>query len=235
MPARKSAASEPPASRPNAPDYEIVAENAGDGLLPWTWAVRKLSRSRNYFLSTVRRDRRPHIMPIWGVWVENAFYFSTGKRSVKARNLRANPRCVVCPGDAEEAVILEGVARVVRSRPVLKRFARAYLKKYKWNVSKMNEPVYAVRPRVVFGQIEKTFTKSATRWTFPSTALLLAMFAFTNNASACECELSGPPCQNYFHVDVVFAGTVQSRAPNNRRSPSREHLLTDQAARGRRR
>jgi hypothetical protein len=30
----------------------------------------------------------------------------------------------------------------------------------------MNEPVFIVRPRVVFGQIEKTFTKSATRWQF---------------------------------------------------------------------
>jgi hypothetical protein len=106
-------------------------------------------------------------MPIWGVWVDDVFYFSTGRKSVKAGNLRANPQCVVCPGDAGEAVILEGIARIVRSRPILKRFARAYLKKYKWNVSKMTEPVYGVRPRVVFGQIEKTYTKSATRWTFP--------------------------------------------------------------------
>jgi hypothetical protein len=156
------------ASRPYAVNYGIAGADAGDGLLPWTWAVGRLSKSRNYFLSTARRDRRPHVMPIWGVWLDDAFYFSTGKRSVKARNLRANPRCVVCPGDAGEAVILEGVARIIRSRPILKRFAQAYLKKYKWDVSKMTEPVYAVRPRVVFGQIEKTFTRSATRWTFPT-------------------------------------------------------------------
>jgi hypothetical protein len=30
------------------------------------------------------------------------------------------------------------------------------------------EPLYVVRPRTVFGQIEKTFTKSATRWRFPA-------------------------------------------------------------------
>jgi hypothetical protein len=30
----------------------------------------------------------------------------------------------------------------------------------------MNEPIFAVRPRTVFGFVEKTFPKSATRWNF---------------------------------------------------------------------
>jgi hypothetical protein len=30
----------------------------------------------------------------------------------------------------------------------------------------MNEPIFVVRPRVAFGQIEKTFVKTATRWKF---------------------------------------------------------------------
>jgi hypothetical protein len=30
----------------------------------------------------------------------------------------------------------------------------------------MNEPFFSIRPQVVFGQIEKTFVKTATRWTF---------------------------------------------------------------------
>ena len=166
MPARKRAVIEPRAGRPHAPGYGIAAPDAGDKLLPWRWAVRRLSKSRNYFLSTVKRDRRPHVMPIWGLWLDDAFYFSTGRRSVKARNLRRNPHCVVCPGDADEAVIVEGVARIVRRRTILKRFARGYFAKYKWDVSNMNEPVYRVRPRVVFGQIEKSFTRSATRWIF---------------------------------------------------------------------
>jgi hypothetical protein len=157
----------PHADRPQSPGYGIADENAGVGLLPWAWAARRLSKSRNYFLVTVRRDRRPHVMPIWGLWLDGTFYFSTGNRSVKARNLRANSHCVVCPGDADEAVILEGVASTVRSPMSRRQFARAYRAKYQWDVLKMKEPIYRVRPRVVFGQIEETFTKSATRWTFP--------------------------------------------------------------------
>jgi hypothetical protein len=41
-----------------------------------------------------------------------------------------------------------------------------YLKKYDYDLSTMTEPIYVVRPRVVFGQIEKTYPESATRWTF---------------------------------------------------------------------
>jgi hypothetical protein len=156
----------PRASRPNSPGYGIVGENEGDGLLPWTWAVDRLTAARNYFLSTTRPDGRPHAMVIWGLWEENCFTFSTGKTSRKARNLAANPACVVCPEGGEEAVIVEGTAHVLTDAPALERFVRAYKVKYGWDVSEMGEPVFVVRPRVVFGLIEKTFTKSATRWQF---------------------------------------------------------------------
>ena len=126
----------------------------------------RLSNTQNYFLSTVRIDGRPHVMPIWGVWVGGGFYFSTGKSSVKARNLAKNASCVLCPGGADEAVILEGTVEKVTSGTILKKFGAAYIAKYNFDVSTMNEPVYVIHPRVVFGQIEKTFTKTATRWTF---------------------------------------------------------------------
>src|SRR5262249_9715670 len=108
----------------------------------------------------------PHVMPIWGVWMDGAFYFSTGKNAVKTRNLESNPNCVLCPGDADEAVIVEGTAKKLVDRKKLAKFGRAYLKKYKWDISKMNEPVFELSPRTVFGQIEETFTQTATRWTF---------------------------------------------------------------------
>ena len=105
-------------------------------------------------------------MPIWGVWFDSAFYFSSGKNSVKVRNLKANPNCVLCPGGADNAVILEGVARRLRDKKKLGRFGKAYYAKYKWDILKMNEPVLVIRPKTVFGQIEATFTKTATRWRF---------------------------------------------------------------------
>ena len=47
--------------------------------------------------------------------------------------------------------------------------------------------------------------------------LLIGCVAFTlaagNDAFACTCPSSGPPCQNAFQVDTVFAGTVRSITP----------------------
>ena len=154
----------PIASRPNMPSYGI-SENRKD-LLPWKWAEDRLKTTQNYFLSTVRPDGRPHAMPIWGIWMDMSFYFSTGKTSVKARNLAANPNCVLCPGSADEAVILEGIANRVEDKKTLSKFAKAYYEKYKWNVSEMNQPVFVVKPKVVFGHIEKTYAQTATRWQF---------------------------------------------------------------------
>jgi hypothetical protein len=40
--------------------------------------------------------------------------------------------------------------------------------------------------------------------------LTVLMTALAPDASACSCGASGPPCQNYFQVDAVFLGTVQT-------------------------
>jgi hypothetical protein len=159
---------EPRASRPNMPGYGIVAANEGEGLLPWSWARERLAGARNYFIATTRPDGRPHIMVVWGLWLDDAFVFSTGRESRKGKNLAHNPSCVICPEDAEEAVILEGTAHEVggKDAPFMARFAAEYKAKYGYDVAGMEEPVFRVDPQVVFGQIEKTFTKSATRWTF---------------------------------------------------------------------
>ena len=38
----------------------------------------------------------------------------------------------------------------------------------------------------------------------------LMVLARAGDASACSCPSSGPPCQNAFQVDAVFAGTVRT-------------------------
>ena len=111
-------------------------------------------------------------MIVWGLWQEGKFLFSTGSKSRKARNLAKNLNCVVCTELANEAVIVEGTAEVadVAAR---KRFLRAYERKYEFDMKSMEqeilsmkEPVFAVRPRLVFGLWEKHFVGKATRWKF---------------------------------------------------------------------
>ncbi len=158
----------PEPSRPYMPGYGVLDANSGAGLLPWSWAAERLSNARNYFVSTTRPNGRPHTMPVWGVWLDDVFFFSTGRQSLKARNLAASPDCVVCPDNAEEPVILEGVAEEITDDSVLRPFIDAYKQKYDWQLDPSQGPLYVVRPRVAFAFLENAsdFPGSATRWTF---------------------------------------------------------------------
>lgn len=98
--------------------------------------------------------------------MDDAFYFSTGRKSRKGRNLAANAACTVTNDDGEVAVIVEGSAEEVKGAAALEPVAKGYLKKYKMDPRSMGEPIFAVRPRTVFGFVEKTFPKTATRWRF---------------------------------------------------------------------
>jgi len=73
----------PRADRPVAKGYGL--KDPKDGLLPWSWAEEQLAKSRTYWISTARSDGRPHTMPVWGAWVEGAFWFGTGEGTQKAR------------------------------------------------------------------------------------------------------------------------------------------------------
>jgi hypothetical protein len=150
------------------PGYGILDADAGRGLLPWSWAAERITNSHNYWIATTRPDGRPHVMPVWGVWLEDGFYFSTGKNTRKAQNLAADPRCVVCAECADEAIIVEGVVEPVDDASVYDRFANAYVAKYDWPVEQDTAPAYVVRPRVAFAFIENAeeFAGAATRWRF---------------------------------------------------------------------
>jgi hypothetical protein len=160
----------PKPSRPHMPGYGLP--KGSKGLLPWTWAEQRLKKSHNYWITTVKPDGSPHTMVVWGLWQDGRFLFSTGSTSRKTRNLAANPNCIVCTEHAQEAVIVEGVAEIadVAAR---RKLIPIYERKYKFDLStmkddllSMKEPVFAVRPRVVFGLWEKHFQTKSTRWKF---------------------------------------------------------------------
>lgn len=150
-------------------EYGIVGPTEGRGLLPWSWGAERLSHSHGHWLATVGPDGRPHVMIVWGVWLENRLCFATSRRSRKARNLAGNPRCVVCTEQAEEPVVLEGDAQEVTEPDRLRAFEAAYRSKYGEGINTEAFPVYAVRPTVAFGFIStpEDWAATATRWEFP--------------------------------------------------------------------
>lgn len=73
----------------------------------------RLFAARNIWLATVRPDGRPHLVPVWFVWVRERFYVCTAGQSVKAKNLIANPRASAALEDGDRPVIAEGRATIL--------------------------------------------------------------------------------------------------------------------------
>ena len=152
------------------PGYGLLGPDEGTGLLPWQWAEERLTSSRNYWVVSLWPDGRPHAMPVWGLWHEGAFWFSSSNGSRKARNLAADPRCVVTTEDAADPVVLEGTAELVSEPEALATMLALENAKYDTNYTiDLLDPdvnaVYRVRPRWAFGLRHGDFTGSPTRWT----------------------------------------------------------------------
>jgi hypothetical protein len=111
-------------------------------------------------------------MVVWGIWWLDSFWFSTGSRTRKARNLTANPRCVVGTEKADEAIILEGTAQEISDREIWEQLIKIYNSKYGGDLGPLLKSfgsfVYRVAPQTVFGQDEhaENFTEAVTRWRF---------------------------------------------------------------------
>ena len=150
--------------RPYAPGYGIPS--GPRGMLPWSFVEERMIAARDYWVATVLPAGGPHLTPVWGLWVEGAFYFGSGPRTRKARNLAENPNVAVHP-QSDDVVIIEGVVEMVTDPdPALaERVYAASTAKYGSGTHDI-EGSYAVRPRVVFAWTASGFPNTATRWVF---------------------------------------------------------------------
>lgn len=145
-----------------------IAPVASAEMVGWADVCDKVSKSRNYWVATTRPDGRPHVMPVWGVWLDDAVVFSTDPKSRKAQNLAANPEVVVHLESGDDVVILEGAVEQVRDSDALARFADVYDEKYGFRIDISNADfgIYGLRPRAAFAWREQDFPNSATRLRF---------------------------------------------------------------------
>jgi hypothetical protein len=144
------------------PDYGIAESR--DGLLPWSWALERLVSSHRYWVATADGDGAPHLMPVWAVWHDDCVWFSSGGRSRKIRNLRANPRCAIQAGDGDPVIVHGSVELVAEPAPEL---LDAYRSKYgEAPPDPAENPIVRVRPVYAFGLVESDFASTPTRWDF---------------------------------------------------------------------
>lgn len=152
--------------RPDMPGYGINPDP--QGLLEWSEISNRLAESHNYWVSTTRPDGRPHAAPVWGLWFEGGFYFSTGEQSQKYKNLDQQPHVIVHLESGDEVVILEGVIERVTEAGLLSRLNQAYNQKYGLDIVQDVDTGFALclHPERAMAWHESTFPDSATRWRF---------------------------------------------------------------------
>ncbi len=155
------------------PGYGVRGPTEGTGLLPWSWAQQRLASSKNYWVVTLWPDGRPHAMPVWGVWDSDSqlLWFTSSIGSRKARNVAADPRCVVTTEDPENPVVLEGLAEIVTDAGSIGRVIALVNAKYSTDYSPdfldpTTQATIRVRPRWAFGLATEDFSGSPTRWVF---------------------------------------------------------------------
>jgi len=80
---------DPTPSKPLIPaSYGIPLDGSGAEKLPWSWAVERLSAAHNYWICTTRPDGRPHAVPVWGVWLDDAVWLA--RRVIRGRRETSN-------------------------------------------------------------------------------------------------------------------------------------------------
>jgi len=161
----------PDASRPYMPGYGIQPADAGSGLLSWAWAETKLLSSHDYWLGSSSPDGRPHLMPVWGIWMRDGLWFSSSAGSRKARNLLADGRCTAATDDALNPVVIEGVADLRGGADDRAAYLTAMNAKYSVDygldfLDGVANVLLRVLPHKAFGLLHDDFAGSPTRWTF---------------------------------------------------------------------
>jgi hypothetical protein len=138
-----------------------------EGQLDWSWAAQRLADSRSYWICTASSTGRPHVAPVWGLWLDDVFFFSSDPTSRKGRNIAAGSPVVMHLESGDDVVILEGDAAQPQPE-LLGRAATAYREKYDTPIDPDNpgHGMYVVRPTVVLAWREQDFPTSATRFTF---------------------------------------------------------------------
>ena len=145
-------------------------------LVTWAEVADRLSVARTYWLGTTMRSGAPHAAPVWGVVVAETLYLYSERRTVKARNLAANPRIVIHLESGEDVLIVHGVAEDLGApgdvpsvvAALSAKYTRPEDRQYLPDADPGSDVVYALRPRSALAWRLDDYAASQRRWSFGS-------------------------------------------------------------------
>lgn len=97
------------------------------------WREFVMTGTRTGKLGVVRADGRPHVTPIWFVLDGDDVVFTTHESSVKGKNLRRDPRVVLCVDDETPPfsyVMIEGIVTLSADTDELLKWATEIAGRY---------------------------------------------------------------------------------------------------------
>ena len=79
------------------------------------------------WLTTINADGSPHVMPVGTIRYYGRYYFTSGPRTRKSRNLVRDARCVVSVATQHFDLVIEGTAHRVTAADELHSLAAAFV------------------------------------------------------------------------------------------------------------
>jgi hypothetical protein len=105
-------------------DWDAITARLGQGL---TQAPDTGGPNRHTcWLATIDADGSPHVTGIGALWVDGAFWFETGQRTRKGRNVARDPRCTISVATAGFDLVVEGTAQLVTDAATVERLAAVW-------------------------------------------------------------------------------------------------------------
>jgi len=100
--------------------------------LDWATVRAGLESSLHYWMATTRPDGRPHVVPRWGVWLDDRFWYDGSPETRHSRNLAKNPAATLHLESGEAATIADGYSRPSEplDPPTGERVSAAFRAKY---------------------------------------------------------------------------------------------------------
>ena len=121
----------------------MEAKNLGDlydlPLVDWSMVAKRLEEGMTQapstggpdrhtcWLATIDVDGSPHVTGIGAIWVDDGFWFETGDRTRKARNIARDPRCTLSIATREFDLVVEGEARKITDPPIVAAMAERWV------------------------------------------------------------------------------------------------------------